>query len=244
MKIDFHSHFLPGIDDGARTPAESVAILKYLKSCGIRTVCATPHYSPNHESVQQFLERRYEAFKTLLHYIDGNGVSRDELPKLVPGAEVALYPRLSEQQGLEKLCYGDTRFLLLELPFREYEHWESEELYNVMYQFKITPVMAHINRYYKLFGSEDFSEIFLNDDVILQINSESALDILNFKKSKKFIKSDLGVVFGCDIHRSDKIGESGLEKLTSFLAKVPEHRKAELSSLEKYILGSGGQDRG
>lgn len=44
--IDLHSHWVVGIDDGARTPDESRAILVGLHHAGFSTVMATPHTRP------------------------------------------------------------------------------------------------------------------------------------------------------------------------------------------------------
>ena len=39
---DLHLHIIPGIDDGARTMADSIEILKGLRDCGYRHFIATP----------------------------------------------------------------------------------------------------------------------------------------------------------------------------------------------------------
>lgn len=41
--VDMHSHVLPGIDDGAQTPEESVVLIKKMIELGIKKVIATPH---------------------------------------------------------------------------------------------------------------------------------------------------------------------------------------------------------
>jgi tyrosine-protein phosphatase YwqE len=41
--VDMHSHVLPGIDDGAQTPEESIALIKKIMALGIRKIIATPH---------------------------------------------------------------------------------------------------------------------------------------------------------------------------------------------------------
>ena len=38
---DFHSHVLPGIDDGSRSPDMSAALLRAAAEQGIRCICAT-----------------------------------------------------------------------------------------------------------------------------------------------------------------------------------------------------------
>src|SRR5258708_8503590 len=44
--VDLHCHFVPGIDDGARTRDEGLELLLALKDCGFERVIATPHMRP------------------------------------------------------------------------------------------------------------------------------------------------------------------------------------------------------
>ena len=41
--IDFHSHILPGIDDGSRNVKMSLAMIEELSRQGVYTICATSH---------------------------------------------------------------------------------------------------------------------------------------------------------------------------------------------------------
>src|ERR1700748_2105618 len=41
--VDMHSHVLPGIDDGAQNPQESIALIRTMISLGIKRIIATPH---------------------------------------------------------------------------------------------------------------------------------------------------------------------------------------------------------
>lgn len=42
--MDFHSHILPGIDDGSASLEESIAMLRMEAEQGITHVIATPHF--------------------------------------------------------------------------------------------------------------------------------------------------------------------------------------------------------
>ena len=59
--IDFHSHILPGIDDGSASVAESIAMLRLEAEQGIRRVVATPHFYAAYDSPERFLEKRDRA---------------------------------------------------------------------------------------------------------------------------------------------------------------------------------------
>jgi protein-tyrosine phosphatase len=43
LMVDMHSHVLPGIDDGAQTPQESIVLIKKMIQLGIKKIIATPH---------------------------------------------------------------------------------------------------------------------------------------------------------------------------------------------------------
>ena len=43
IEVDMHSHVLPGIDDGAKNPEESIALIRKMMELGIRKIIATPH---------------------------------------------------------------------------------------------------------------------------------------------------------------------------------------------------------
>src|ERR1700712_2100744 len=59
--VDMHSHVLPGIDDGAQNPEESIVLVKKMMALGIKKIIATPHimvdfYRNTPETVTQALE--------------------------------------------------------------------------------------------------------------------------------------------------------------------------------------------
>lgn len=43
IMVDMHSHVLPGIDDGAQNPQESIVLIKTMMALGIKKIIATPH---------------------------------------------------------------------------------------------------------------------------------------------------------------------------------------------------------
>lgn len=51
--IDIHCHLLYGVDDGAKTIEESVAMLEAAKEQGISAMILTPHYRPGRITVQK-----------------------------------------------------------------------------------------------------------------------------------------------------------------------------------------------
>lgn len=43
LVVDFHSHLIPGIDDGARTIEDSISMIRQFKELGFKKLITTPH---------------------------------------------------------------------------------------------------------------------------------------------------------------------------------------------------------
>ena len=61
LMVDMHSHVLPGIDDGAQNPEESIFLIKKIMALGIKKIIATPHimadyYRNTPETINNALE--------------------------------------------------------------------------------------------------------------------------------------------------------------------------------------------
>lgn len=62
---DYHSHLLPGVDDGVQTPDESLEILRLYEELGIREVWFTPHIMEDIPNTTAGLHARFEQFQKL-----------------------------------------------------------------------------------------------------------------------------------------------------------------------------------
>lgn len=60
---DYHSHLLPGVDDGVQTVEESLAILRLYEQLGIREVWFTPHIMEDIPNTTAGLRSRFEQFQ-------------------------------------------------------------------------------------------------------------------------------------------------------------------------------------
>ena len=49
--IDFHSHILPGVDDGSKSVEETFELLKEAKEAGFDSVISTSHYMEEYYEV-------------------------------------------------------------------------------------------------------------------------------------------------------------------------------------------------
>src|SRR5215813_9478864 len=55
--VDLHCHLLPGVDDGARTPEDALAMARALVSVGVSTVAVSPHARAGCAPVEVCVER-------------------------------------------------------------------------------------------------------------------------------------------------------------------------------------------
>jgi protein-tyrosine phosphatase len=116
--VDLHSHLVPGVDDGTRTVAESIASLAALQREGVRIVVTTPHlllpHLPSDEAVQRELDRHRRAFEDLAAACAG----RDDLPELWLGQEIWAPDASAVRRVVRRKDVGlPGKFLLVEFGF-------------------------------------------------------------------------------------------------------------------------------
>ena len=64
---DWHSHILPGVDDGIRTMEDALAVLSFYADIGVREVWLTPHIMEDIPNTPAELKSRFEELKTVYH---------------------------------------------------------------------------------------------------------------------------------------------------------------------------------
>lgn len=140
LKCDVHSHFIPGIDDGAPTIEASMELLRAMHGLGYRKVITTPHsmadgYRNPPEVILGGLEKLRRAVKA------------EGLPMEVDAAaEYYLDHALQEQVAAKTLLTFGTDMVLFELPFIS----EPAVLLNIVFEMQtqgFRPVLAHPERY-------------------------------------------------------------------------------------------------
>ena len=109
--IDLHCHVLPGIDDGPRTMADSVALAAAAAAGATRTIVATPHVS------SQWPDNRAATISALVDELNAH-LRRAGVPvEVLAGAEVALSRAAELDAGeLDALRLGGGPWLLVECP--------------------------------------------------------------------------------------------------------------------------------
>ena len=64
LGADMHSHFVPGIDDGAKTVEDSLTLLRAMKEMGYKTIITTPHIMVDfYPNTTQIIQNGLEVLK-------------------------------------------------------------------------------------------------------------------------------------------------------------------------------------
>lgn len=200
MLTDYHCHTLPEFDDGAKDAETALEMINIMKEQGVERVIATPHFYAHEErSLSEYLLRREEAYESLA------GIAAEQnivLPHMSLGAEIAIEHGISMIHGIDKLAIEDSDMILLELPFRDYEDWMSDEINAIRSEYGLTVVLAHIHRYTAYYTPENLEKI-LETDAVFQFNNEAFLLEHESQLIEKLINDKRSIIFGSDAHNTD-----------------------------------------
>lgn len=141
--IDLHCHLLPGVDDGAETVDEALALAEAAVANGITTSVLTSHLHPGrYANVRSTLEREVASFRGLLAE---RGIPLD----VRVGAEVRLLPEMIDLLADGEIPFLGTvdgyRIVLLEFPHNLIPVG-SQAFVSKLVDLRIRPLIAHPER--------------------------------------------------------------------------------------------------
>ena len=162
--MDIHCHWLPGVDDGAPTVEEAVALLGRLRQVGFGTVYATPHMRAGlFDNERAELEAVYERARATVERTAG-------MPRVGLGCEHHLddtvFARLLAGQGLP---YPSGRAALVELPSDRFPLRLGERMFELRCR-RIRPVLAHPERYRPVWRDLKVLDPLLDGGVVLLLD--------------------------------------------------------------------------
>ena len=123
LMIDFHTHVLPGLDDGCRDIFESQSVLSMLAAQEVTTVIATPHFNARGDTPESFFEARARAYGEIT-----TATSNLPVPDILLGAEIGYFYGVSRMRELADMRIEGTRLLLLEMPMAPWSESTVREL--------------------------------------------------------------------------------------------------------------------
>ena len=231
--IDIHSHILPGIDDGSKNVEMSLEMLSRISEQDIDTVFLTPHFYADMNDPESFLQKRREAFGTLVKGITDSGIS---CPRLLAGAELHYYRGIGRSEHITKFCMGNSRFVLIEPMFREWNPAFVDEIKEIGYNDDLKVIIAHIERY--LDQDKGLLRELINEPgIYIQSNAEFFVDRKTRRKALKMFEEGIIDFLGSDCHNmtsrapnleeavniiTDKFGASCLRRIEENNAQLLE----------------------
>jgi protein-tyrosine phosphatase len=164
--IDMHSHFIPGIDDGAQTMQDSVEMITAMAELGYRKVITTPHimgdfYRNTPEIINAGLEQ-------VRKEVAAAGVSID----IEAAAEYYFDFELERKLDNEKLLTMGDNYLLFEVSYMN----SPDNLDGIIFKMQTQgykPVLAHPERYPYWFRDMGNFERLKDKGVFFQLNINS-----------------------------------------------------------------------
>lgn len=196
LTADFHTHILPGIDDGSRSIEESVQLIRQERTQGVKNILLTPHYHPQQMCPNDFLIKRKQAIDSITDAL-ANDV---DIPLLIMGAEVYFCPGMSQWEQLDQLTLGNTKHILIEMPAYKWTACIYDELASIYKKRGITPILAHIERYFTPLHTKKLLQRLNELPILLQINTSFLLDKRTQNTAIRLIQDRKVHLFGSDCH--------------------------------------------
>ncbi|MCM3633956.1 tyrosine-protein phosphatase [Paenibacillus camelliae] len=199
--IDIHTHILPGLDDGAGSLDESIALAEQAVQNGIHTVIATPHhhargYYTSYEQIE------LEAAK-LNDELDKRGIALEVLV----GQEVRVYDELLQDlEGGLLTTLASTQYMLIEFPSSNVPKG-ADELFHELRLLDITPIIAHPERNRELAGNLRLLSELVEAGALAQLTSSSVSGNMGRKLQKlslEMCKKGLVHFIASDAHHAVK----------------------------------------
>ncbi len=196
--VDFHSHILPGMDDGADSLKTSLAMLRESARQGVDLICATPHFYADEDDPAAFLARREEACAYLRSAM--KQADKAEYPEIRLGAEVLYFPGLSVAEELRDLCLEGTPFLLIEPPMLPWSDAMLDEIELCGETLRCVPVIAHVDRYMRLLHDETLIARTEGRRMLIQVNASFFLHRRSRDRALKHLAEGDIHFLGTDCH--------------------------------------------
>ena len=193
--IDFHTHVLPHIDDGARDTEMAKAMLEYEYKQGVTDLLLTPHYYGRKHSPTQFLEKRNAIWEHLKPHLPEGLNVRLAAEVHFTGINVPDYDELC------KLAIEGTEYILIEFPFtQKWVNGVLSELSSFIYETGYTPIIAHVERYNEIKRKPSIINELLDMGCLLQVNGSAFITKPDKSLAYALLKRGVIHCIGTDTH--------------------------------------------
>jgi protein-tyrosine phosphatase len=168
--IDLHCHYLPGIDDGSKSMAESLELARASVADGITHAVMTPHiHSGRYENFRSTVVAATDQFRLALQ-------DADISLQIYPAGEVRLTSEIFELLENDELPFmgklDGHQILLLEFPYGILPVG-TEKLVRWLISQKIRPMIAHPERNKAIMHHPERLSVFVDMGCLLQVTAAS-----------------------------------------------------------------------
>lgn len=161
--IDFHSHLLFGVDDGAKTFEETLALIKAMNSFGITQITTTPHVMQHvWENTTEIIVNRQNEVNALLK-------ERKIDLTIRAAAEYLMDDHFLKLLQAEPLLTLKDNYVLVEMSYMN----APLQLYDIIFELQVAgykPVLAHPERYNFYHNKFDEYKRLKNAGCLFQVN--------------------------------------------------------------------------
>ncbi len=197
MRIDFHTHILPQVDDGSRSVEESLQMISVLKNSGVTHIALTPHFYAQIDNPEQFLTRRELAFSKLNEAVKASPDVSDI--HIIPGAEIEYFSGITCMKDYPGLKLGKSPCLLIEMPHGVWTSQMIDDILMLNSYNGVRVVIAHVERY--LFEQKkEVIYALLENGIIMQSNASFFLERRTARAAIKMLKKGWIHILGSDCH--------------------------------------------
>ncbi|MBR6502498.1 MAG: hypothetical protein IKT42_03570 [Clostridia bacterium] len=194
--LDIHSHILPQVDDGAKDIETSIKLLEMLKEQSVTDVIATPHFYPDEDNAEEFIDTVENAYNNLKKETLGK-----DLPNVYLGCELRYFNGIGKSETIKQFTIAGTNYLLLELPYDEpIKDFVLQDIIDINERLGLIPILAHIERYGKVKGYKKLLKLISNGDAVAHINAGGVINKETTRLCEKLIKGGYVSFLASDTH--------------------------------------------
>ena len=193
---DMHSHFIPGIDDGAATMEESLQLLRSMYNLGFRKFITTPHmmsdaYGNTHEIILNGLEQLRKA------------IIQENIPITInAAAEYYIDSQFLKKIQEKELLTITGKTVLVEISYMNL----TENLTEIFFEMRLsgyTILLAHPERYPFWYRNFDEYKQLKDQCILFQLNINSLSGYYGppaQKIAERLITENMVDYIGSDMH--------------------------------------------
>lgn len=218
VRVDMHSHLIPGIDDGSKSMNDTIIMLKEFAALGFSKIITTPHI------MSDFYRNTPDIILSGVDEVRNEIAKHEDLKHIDFSAAAEYYLDADFSNKLKNgplLTFGQN-YLLFEVSYVNEPENITASVFN-MQSRGYRPVLAHPERY--PFWNVKFEkyEEFFEKGILLQLNINSLSGHYGpgaRKTAEKLIDKGMVSFIGSDCHKIQHLGLTKRTQSDEYLYKL------------------------